>query len=62
MGPNGNWVRCVAPTITLTELGTATWSDPAKADRIMVSHPIARFAEAAEVATSVAMLLPYDTA
>lgn len=60
LGPHGIRVNCVAPTITLTELAAEAWSDPAKSQPMMVRHPMARFAEAEEVARSIAMLLSDD--
>lgn len=60
LGPHGIRVNCVAPTITLTELAAEAWSDPAKAQPMMVRHPMARFAEAEEVAKSIALLLSDD--
>lgn len=57
LGPHGIRVNAVAPTITLTELAVAAWSDPVKSQPMMVRHPMNRFAEAAEVAQSIAMLL-----
>ena len=59
-GPHGIRVNCVAPTITLTELAAGTWSDPVKSQPMMVRHPMERFAEADEVAESIAMLLSTD--
>ena len=59
-GPHGIRVNCVAPTITLTELAAAAWSDPAKSEPMMVRHPLARFAQSEEVAASIAMLLSDD--
>lgn len=59
-GPHGIRVNCVAPTITLTELAAEAWSDPAKSQPMMVRHPLNRFAEAEEVAQSIAMLLSSD--
>lgn len=56
-GPHGIRVNCVAPTITLTDLAAEAWSDPAKAEPMMVRHPLARFAEADEVAEAIALLL-----
>lgn len=60
LGPHGIRVNCVAPTITLTELAAEAWSDPAKAQPMMVRHPMNRFAEAEEVAKSIALLLSDD--
>ena len=61
LGPHGIRVNAVAPTITLTELAAAAWSDPAKGAPMMVRHPLNRFAEAEEVAQSIAMLLSEDS-
>jgi NAD(P)-dependent dehydrogenase (short-subunit alcohol dehydrogenase family) len=61
-GPHGIRVNAVAPTITLTELALAAWSDPAKSEPMMVRHPLGRFAEVEDVATTIAMLLSPDTA
>lgn len=61
-GPHGIRVNAVAPTITLTELAMAAWSDPAKAEPMMVRHPLGRFATVEDVATAIAMLLSPDTA
>ena len=57
LGPHGIRVNCLAPTITLTELAAEAWSDPEKADPMMVRHPAGRFAEAEEVASAAALLL-----
>ncbi|OLP46986.1 SDR family oxidoreductase [Rhizobium oryziradicis] len=61
-GPHGIRVNAVAPTITLTELAMAAWSDPTKAEPMMVRHPLGRFATVEDVATAIAMLLSPDTA
>lgn len=61
LGPHGIRVNAVAPTITLTELAAEAWSDPAKSAPMMVRHPLNRFAEADEVAQSIAMLLSDDS-
>ncbi|MDP9836391.1 NAD(P)-dependent dehydrogenase (short-subunit alcohol dehydrogenase family) [Neorhizobium huautlense] len=61
-GPHGIRVNAVAPTITLTELALAAWSDPAKSAPMMVRHPIGRFAEVDDVARTIATLLSPDTA
>ncbi len=60
LGPHGIRVNCVAPTVTMTELAAEAWSDPAKAQPMMVRHPAGRFAGADEVAESIAMLLSAD--
>lgn len=62
LGPHGIRVNSVAPTITLTELAAAAWSDPEKSQPMMVRHPVNRFAEAREVAQAIAMLLSDDSA
>lgn len=61
LGPRGIRVNCVAPTITLTELAAEAWSDPQKSQPMMVRHPLDRFAEAREVAESIALLLSEDS-
>ena len=60
LGPHGIRVNAVAPTVTMTELAAAAWSDPAKRDPMMVRHPHGRFAEVEEVARSIVMLLDDD--
>ncbi|TPE47709.1 SDR family oxidoreductase [Amaricoccus solimangrovi] len=62
LGPHGIRVNAVAPTITLTELAAEAWSDEAKSAPMMVRHPLGRFAEAEEVARSIALLLSGDGA
>lgn len=61
LGPHNIRVNAVSPTITLTELAVEAWSDPVKSAPMMVRHPMARFAEADEVAKSIAMLLSDDS-
>lgn len=61
-GPHGIRVNAVAPTITLTELAMAAWSDPVKSQPMMVRHPVGRFAEVDDVARTIAALLSPDTA
>jgi NAD(P)-dependent dehydrogenase (short-subunit alcohol dehydrogenase family) len=60
LGPHNIRVNAVAPTITMTELAAAAWSDPARSGPMMVRHPIGRFAEVEHVATTIAMLLSDD--
>lgn len=60
LGAHGIRVNAVAPTVTMTELAAAAWSDPAKKDPMMVRHPIGRFAEVEDVAKSIVMLLSDD--
>ncbi|TQS73624.1 SDR family oxidoreductase [Rhodobacteraceae bacterium] len=59
-GPHNIRVNAVAPTITLTELAAEAWSDPAKSQPMMVRHPMNRFAEAEDVAATIAMMLSED--
>ncbi|RZL99779.1 MAG: SDR family oxidoreductase, partial [Sphingomonas sp.] len=61
LGPHGIRVNAVAPTITLTELALAAWSDEVKSAPMKVRHPLNRFAEAEEVASAIAMLLSDDS-
>lgn len=60
LGPHGIRVNAAAPTVTMTELAAAAWSDPAKKDPMMVRHPVGRFAEVEDVARSIIMLLSED--
>lgn len=62
LGPHGIRVNALAPTITLTELALAAWSDPAKSESMMVRHPIGRFAQTDDIAKAVAMLLSPECA
>jgi NAD(P)-dependent dehydrogenase (short-subunit alcohol dehydrogenase family) len=60
LGAHGIRVNAVAPTVTMTELAAAAWSDPSKKDPMMGRHPIGRFAEVEDVAKSIVMLLSND--
>lgn len=60
LGPHGIRVNAVAPTVTMTELAATAWSDPTKKDPMMIRHPVDRFAEVEDVATSIVMLLTSD--
>ena len=62
LGPHGIRVAAVAPTVTMTELAAEAWSDPAKSAPMMARHPLGRFAEAEDVARSIALLLSEDAA
>ncbi len=62
LGPHGIRAVAVAPTVTMTELAAVAWSDPAKADPMMVRHPIGRFADPEDVARSIAMAMSDDAA
>lgn len=60
LGPHDIRVNAVAPTVTMTELAAAAWSEPAKKDPMMVRHPLGRFAEVEDVARTIALLLSDD--
>ncbi|MEL7131663.1 MAG: SDR family oxidoreductase [Pseudomonadota bacterium] len=60
LGPHGIRVVAVAPTVTMTELAAAAWSDPAKKTPMMARHPMDRFAKVDDVAQSIAMVLSDD--
>ncbi|MBL4928092.1 SDR family oxidoreductase [Fuscibacter oryzae] len=60
LGPHGIRVNAVAPTVTMTELAAAAWSEPAKKDPMMVRHPLGRFAEVDDIARTIALLLSDD--
>lgn len=62
LGAHGIRVNALAPTVTMTELAAAAWSDPAKSGPMMARHPLERFAEVADVARACAMLLSEDAA
>lgn len=62
LGPHGIRVAALAPTVTMTELAAEAWSDPEKRDPMMARHPMGRFAEAEDVAKSIALLLSPDAA
>lgn len=62
LGPHGIRVAALAPTVTMTELAAAAWSDPVKKDPMMARHPLGRFAEAEDVARAIALLLSEDAA
>ncbi|TKA98299.1 SDR family oxidoreductase [Cereibacter changlensis] len=62
LGPHGIRAVAIAPTVTLTELAAAAWSEPTRRDPMMVRHPMGRFAEAEDVARAIALLLSDDAA
>jgi NAD(P)-dependent dehydrogenase (short-subunit alcohol dehydrogenase family) len=62
LGPHGIRVVALAPTITLTELAAAAWSNEAKSAPMMARHPMGRFAEAEDVARAISLLLSDDAA
>ena len=62
LGPHGIRAVAIAPTVTLTELAAAAWSEPTRRDPMMARHPMGRFAEAEDVARAIALLLSDDAA
>lgn len=60
LGPYGIRVNAVAPTVTMTELAAAAWSEPTKKDPMMLRHPLGRFAEVEDVARTIALMLSDD--
>lgn len=57
LGPHRIRVNAVAPTITMTELAAAAWSDPSRSEPMMVRHPLGRFADVEHVAGAIMLLL-----
>eukprot|EP01064_Diplonema_japonicum_P033668 TRINITY_DN670_c0_g3_i1.p1 TRINITY_DN670_c0_g3~~TRINITY_DN670_c0_g3_i1.p1 ORF type:complete len:275 (+),score=64.89 TRINITY_DN670_c0_g3_i1:58-825(+) len=57
LGPYGIRVNSVNPTVVLTEMGRANWSDPKVADPMLSSIPLHRFAEPHHVSEAIAFLL-----
>jgi L-xylulose reductase len=57
LGPEGIRTNAVNPTVVLTALGRAAWSDPAKAGPMLSRIPIGRFAETKDVVDPVLFLL-----
>lgn len=56
LGPEGIRTNAVNPTVVLTALGKAAWSDPAKAGPMLSRIPIGRFAETKDVVDPVLFL------
>ncbi|GMR59864.1 hypothetical protein PMAYCL1PPCAC_30059, partial [Pristionchus mayeri] len=56
-GEYGVRVNSVNPTVVMTEMGKAAWSDPAKANTLLHRMPVHRFAEESDVVQSVLFLL-----
>ena len=46
LGPKGIRCNAVNPTVVLTAMGKANWSDPVKAGPMLNKIPLGRFAEA----------------
>lgn len=50
-------VNSINPTVVLTKMGRANWSDPAKAEALWNKIPLHRFAEPHEVIEPILFLL-----
>ena len=57
LGPHNIRVNAVNPTVVLTDMGRANWSDPKVAGPMLSSIPLNRFAEPDEVSEAIAWLL-----
>lgn len=57
LGVHGIRVNSINPTVVLTDLGRANWSDPAVATPMLDMIPLGRFAEVSEMCGPVAFLL-----
>ena len=57
LGPSGVRVNSVHPTVVMTPMGKAAWSDPAKSGPMLARIPLGRFAETEDCARAIAFLL-----
>merc|ERR550537_1205894 len=57
LGPKGIRCNAVNPTVVLTAMGKANWSDPVKAGPMLNKIPLGRFAEVEDVVHPVLFLL-----
>ncbi|KAM4031766.1 L-xylulose reductase [Anomaloglossus baeobatrachus] len=57
LGPKKIRVNCVNPTVVMTDMGRANWSDADKAAPMLNRIPLGRFAEVDEVVHSILFLL-----
>ncbi|XP_068105974.1 L-xylulose reductase-like [Hyperolius riggenbachi] len=57
LGPKKIRVNCVNPTVVMTAMGRANWSDPQKAQLLLNRIPMRRFAETEDVVNSILFLL-----
>ncbi|XP_014207998.1 D-erythrulose reductase-like [Copidosoma floridanum] len=57
LAPYNIRVNTVNPTLVMTAMGKANWSDPDKAATLRVKIPMDRFAEPCEVVDSIVFLL-----
>ena len=58
---SGIKVNCVNPTVVLTDLGRAAWTDPVKAGPMKAKIPMGRFAEVEDVVQPILFLLSDDS-
>ncbi|NXX48515.1 DER reductase, partial [Tricholaema leucomelas] len=57
LGPHKIRVNTVNPTVVMTAMGRANWSDPKKADAMISRIPLGKFAEVDDVVDSILFLL-----
>lgn len=57
LGPHQIRVNSLNPTVTMTSMGTAVWSDPAKCMPMLAKIPLGRFARPIDIAHATAYLL-----
>ncbi|XP_075702583.1 L-xylulose reductase [Rhinoderma darwinii] len=57
LGPKKIRVNCVNPTVVMTDMGRANWSDANKAASMLNRIPLGRFAEVDDVVHSILFLL-----
>ncbi|XP_073462809.1 L-xylulose reductase [Aquarana catesbeiana] len=57
LGPKKIRVNCVNPTVVMTDMGLANWSDSQKAEPMLNRIPMGRFAEVEDVVNSILFLL-----
>jgi len=57
LGPHGIRCNAVNPTVVMTAMGRANWSDPNKAGPMLRGTPLGRFAEVDEVVKPILFLL-----
>ncbi|KAJ6633655.1 L-xylulose reductase, partial [Pseudolycoriella hygida] len=57
LGPRKIRVNSVNPTVILTKMGRANWSDPAKSEPLLNRIPLRRFGEVSEVVDAIVYFL-----
>ena len=62
LGPHGIRANTVNPVVTLTPMGEAAWSDPAKSAGMLGRIPLGRFCKPMDVAGVISFLLGEDAA